>query len=356
MDTSLFSRRQLLRSTACGFGGLAMTSLMASLAGGTSPLAARAPHLPARAKRMIFVFLSGGPSQCDLFAPKEYIARHHGQAIESPVGNDGLVRVGVAEFLPMAPIAPVRPRGQSGLMVSDLLPHLSGVVDELCLLRAVVSDNKAHAPATLQFHTGHIAEARPSMGSWISYGLGTENENLPSYITIHPPTDVRTYGASFLPAMHQGTPLRVPSNDGELAITNLRDSGTKPDQQRRRLDFLQGMNQRLLRRVHSDSQMEGIIESFELAFRMQAEAPGLVDLEGESEETQSLYGIGEGETDKNGRACLMARRLSEAGVRFVQVTVGGWDHHVGAFALPTHFPCIVPPCRMVSGDTHTTPP
>ncbi len=195
------------------------------------------------------------------------------------------------------------------------------------MLRAVVSDNKAHAPATLQFHTGHIAEARPSMGSWISYGLGTENENLPSFITIHPPDDVRTYGASFLPAMHQGTPLRVPGSNGELAITNLRDPNTEPDAQRRRLDFLQGLNQRLLKRVKTDAQMEGIIESFELAFRMQAETPGLVDLTRESQETHEAYGIGDGKSDSNGRACLMARRLSEAGVRFVQVTIGGWDHH-----------------------------
>ena len=212
-------------------------------------------------------------------------------------------------------------------MLSDLLPNMAGVADELCMLRAMVSDNKAHAPAALQFHTGHIAEARPSMGSWISYGLGTENENLPSFITIHPPGDVRTYSASFLPAMHQGTPLRVPGNDREPAIKNLRDPDTKPEAQRRRLNFLQDMNQRLLKRVKTDAQMEGIIQSFELAFRMQAETPGLVDLSSESKETQEMYGIGDSKTDRNGRACLMARRLSEAGVRFVQVTIDGWDHH-----------------------------
>jgi hypothetical protein len=165
------------------------------------------------------------------------------------------------------------------------------------------------------------------MGSWISYGLGTENEDLPSFITVHPPGDPRVYGSSFLPAMHQGTPLRVPGNENEPAIADLRDPHGKPEAQRRRLDFLQGMNQRLLRRVKTDSQMEGIIESFELAFRMQAKTPGLVDLSGETKETQQLYGIGDGPTDRNGRACLMARRLSEAGVRFVQVTMGGWDHH-----------------------------
>ncbi|MDA1053534.1 MAG: DUF1501 domain-containing protein [Planctomycetota bacterium] len=322
------TRRELLQTSACGFGSLALGGLMssASQAAG-SPLAARESQFPARAKRVVFVFLAGGPSQGDLFAPKKIITENHGQAIESPVGDDGQIRVGVARFLPMAPVAPVLPRGQSGLMISDLLPNLAGVADELCLLRSVVSDNKAHAPAALQFHTGHIAEARPSMGSWISYGLGTENENLPSFMTIHPQQDERTYGASFLPAIHQGTPLRVPGNERELAIANLRDPDAAPDIQRRRLDFLQHMNQRLLQRVNTDSQMEGIIESFELAFRMQAETPALVDLSGETKETLDRYGIGEASTDRNGRACLMARRLSEAGVRFVQITIDGWDHH-----------------------------
>jgi hypothetical protein len=301
--------------------------MLAGIARAASPLAARPAQAEPRAKRAIFVFLAGGPSQGDLFAPKEYITKHHGQAIASPVGDDGQLRVGVAQFLPMAPVAPVRPRGQSGLMMSDLLPHLAGVADELCLLRAMVSDNKAHAPATLQFHTGHIAEARPSMGAWISYGLGTENADLPSFVTIHPPEDVRNYGASFLPAIHQGTPLRVPGNNNEPAIANLQDPDSEPEAQRRRLDFLQGLNHRLLERVKTDAQMEGIIESFELAYRMQAETPELVDLKAETHETHEAYGIGDSRTDTNGRACLMARRLSEAGVRFVQVTIGGWDHH-----------------------------
>jgi hypothetical protein len=321
------SRRQLLRSAACGFGGLALNGILAGAAQAAArPLAVREPLYTARAKRVIFLFMAGGPSQADLFDPKPFITKNHGNEIASPV-NDGQLRVGVDKFIAMGPVAPVRPRGNSGMMMSDLLPNLAGVADELCLLRAVHADNKAHAPASLQFHTGHIAEARPSMGSWISYGLGTENENLPSFITIHPPDEVRTYGASFLPAIHQGTPVRVPGNDGDSAIQHLRDPGANPDAQRRRLDFLQGANQRLLNRVKTDAHMEGIIESFELAFRMQAETPGLVDLAGESKGTQELYGIGDKKTDRNGRACLLARRFSEAGVRFVQVTIGGWDHH-----------------------------
>jgi len=325
----LFSRRELLRETACGFGSVALGGMMHRLSQAASgPFAARQAHVRPRAKRVIFVFLAGGPSQGDLFAPKEYITRHHGQAIASPVGDDGQLRVGVSQFLPMAPVAPVRPRGDSGLMMSDLLPNLAGVADELCMLRAVVADNKAHAPATLQFHTGHIAEARPSIGSWISYGLGTENENLPSFISILPPVDERNYGAGFLPAMHQGTPLKVPRNEGDVAIANLHDPQSTPEAQRRRLDFLQRANQRLLQQVKTNRQMEGIIQSFELAFRMQVKTPGLVDLSGESQQTQEMYGIDDaGGSNLIGRACLMARRFSEAGVRFVQVSLGGWDHH-----------------------------
>ena len=323
----LLTRRQMLRTAACGFGGLALHSMAAQVAqAGNSPLKFRAPHHTPRAKRVIFLFMAGGPSQADLFDPKPLIMKKHGQRVAVPV-DDQQIRVGVDKFLAMGPVAPVRPRGDSGMRISDLMPHVAAVADDLCLLRAIVADNKAHAPATLQLHTGTLAESLPSMGSWISYGLGSENENLPSFITIHPPSDVRNYGSSFLPAAHQGTPLYVPNNDLASAIKYLQDRETDASVQRRRLNFLQRMNQRLLDRFETDVQMEGMIESFELAFRMQTETPQLVDLSNESQQTLDLYGIGDKKTDRNGRACLLARRLSEAGVRFVQVTMGGWDHH-----------------------------
>ncbi len=323
----LLTRRQMLRTAACGFGGLALHSMAAQVAqAGNSPLKFRAPHHTPRAKRVIFLFMAGGPSQADLFDPKPLIMKKHGQRVAVPV-DDQQIRVGVDKFLAMGPVAPVRPRGDSGMRISDLMPHVAAVADDLCLLRAMVADNKAHAPATLQLHTGTLAESLPSMGSWISYGLGSENENLPSFITIHPPSDVRNYGSSFLPAAHQGTPLYVPNNDLASAIKYLQDRETDASVQRRRLNFLQRMNQRLLDRFETDVQMEGMIESFELAFRMQTETPQLVDLSNESQQTLDLYGIGDKKTDRNGRACLLARRLSEAGVRFVQVTMGGWDHH-----------------------------
>jgi hypothetical protein len=322
-----WTRRQLLQTTACGFGSLALQGLLTSVASAArqAPSLAGPHHVP-RAKRIIFLFMAGGPSQADLFDPKPFIARHHGQTVAAPV-DDQQLRVGVEKFLAMGPVAPVRPRGQCGMTISDLLPNLAGVADDLCMLRAMCTDNNAHAPATLQFHTGALAEARPSMGAWISYGLGNENENLPSFVTIHPPGDVRTYGASFLPPVHQGTPLTVPTDDKTLPIKYLRDTESDASVQRQRLDFLQGMNRRLLDQVHTDAQMEGIIESFELAFRMQAETPQLVDLSSESAATLQLYGVDEGPSNRNGRACLLARRLSESGVRFVQVTMDGWDHH-----------------------------
>jgi len=319
-------RRQLLRAAACGFGSVALQTMMSGLARAAgSPLAARAPHFTPRARRVIFLFIQGGPSQLDLFDPKSLIARKHGEKISPPIDGNK-VTIGVDKYLALAPIAPVRPRGASGMMISDLMPQLASVADDLCLLRAVQTDNEAHAPATLQMHTGFSIDVRPSMGSWFSYGLGTENENLPSFITIHPDSDVRTYGAGFLPAAHQGTPVNVTAGK-DAAIRYLVDGESSAAVQRRRLDLIQKMNRRLLDRVESDRWMEGAIESFELAFRMQTETPALVDLSGETQATRELYGIGQPETDRHGRACLLARRLSEAGVRFVQVTIGGWDHH-----------------------------
>lgn len=320
------TRRQWLRTAACGFGGLALHTMATRFAMAATGSSASMYHHRPRARRVIFLFMAGGPSQLDLFDPKPVIAEKHGQSIAVPIDNHE-VTIGVEKYLALAPPVPIRARGQSGIMMSDLLPHLSSVADDLLLMRAVHTDNEAHAPATLQLHTGASADVRPSLGSWISYGLGSENENLPDFMTIHPESDVRTYGSAFLPASHQGTPLTLPANEHDSAIRYLRDPQVEPAVQRRRLDFLQAMNRRLLGRVQADSQMQGIIESFELAFRMQAATPKLVDLSGESRATHELYGIGGNATDRNGRACLLARRLSESGVRFVQVTMGGWDHH-----------------------------
>ena len=323
MTITPISRRTWLQRTATGFGALALHDLVSAA---QSPLATRAPHMPAKAKRVIFLFMSGGPSQPDLFDPKSYIKRMHGKTISAPINTNEL-RVGTDKFLALATQRDVRPRGQSGMMISDLLPHTASIADEICLLRAMHADNNQHQPAALQFHTGVTADVRPSMGSWISYGLGAENQNLPNFISIHPDSDTRLYGSGFLPAAHQGTKVVIPQSDKQSPIDYLANVSGDAKTQRARIDFTQHMNRRLLQRAEVDARMEGMIESMEIAFRMQSATPELVDIANESEATKKLYGIGEKATDKNGRACLLARRLSEAGVRFVQVTMGGWDHH-----------------------------
>lgn len=322
------SRRQFLAAASCGFGGLALQAMLADVArAAEEPQSSRLTHFAARAKRVIFLFMSGGPSQLDLFVPKPRLLRDHGQR----VGITNLPRgipVGTDRFLTLGPAATIAPRGQSGAMISDLLPHLARVADDLCFLHGMQVDNPAHDLATLQFNTGAINEVRPSMGAWTSYGLGTENANLPAYISIFAGSDVRAYGSGFLPAAHQGTVIgTIPKDPRESAIRYLNDPDVTPDAQRRRIDFVQRSNRRLLDRLVEDQVMEGVIDSFELAFRMQAETPKLVDLSGETAATLRSYGVDQPTTDKNARACLLARRLCEAGVRFVQVSIGGWDHH-----------------------------
>lgn len=317
-----FSRRQMLCTTACGFGALALADILRA----DSASAARTPGMTPRAKRVIFLFMAGGPSQQDLFDPKEFIRERHGQKIDSPLRPE-VIQVGTEKYLALGAMAPVLPRGQSGVMISDLMPHLSSVADDICLLRGMNADNPQHASATNQFHTGVFTEVRPSMGAWIGYGLGTENQNLPGFVSIHAP-GVRTYGSGFLPAAYQGTPLTVPLNDQTLPIENLRNASASVGAQRQRLDLTKRLNQRFLDELHGDANMEGMIQNMELAFRMQTTTPQLVDLSQETQSTLDLYGVGSGKpSDKHGRACLLARKLSESGVRFVQVTMDGWDHH-----------------------------
>lgn len=316
------NRRRLLQTAALGFGGLALADIVQAA---TNPQAARSPGIVPKAKRVIFLFMAGGPSQHDLFQEKKFIADRHGQKIDSPLRKE-VIQVGTEKYLALGTMAPIRPRGESGMMISDLLPHLSSVADDICLLRGMNADNPQHASATNQFHTGVFTEVRPSMGAWISYGLGTENQNLPSFVSIHAP-GVRTFGSGFLPAAHQGTPLNVPLNDKTLPIENLRNASGSDAIQRQRIDLTKRMNQRLIHELHGDDNMEGMIQNMELAFRMQTTTPQLVDLSKESKETLELYGIGGKDSDKHGRACLLARKLSESGVRFVQVTMDGWDHH-----------------------------
>src|SRR5260221_7686175 len=239
------SRRHFLECTACGFGAIALQAMLADVASAVeSPLAGRAPHFPPRAKRVIFLFMSGGPSQHDLFVPKPRLVRDHGRR----VGVTNLPRgipVGTDKFLTLGPVAEFAPRGQSGAMISNLLPNLAGVADELCFLHGMQVDNPAHDLATLQFNTGVINELRPSMGAWVGYGLGTENANLPGYISIFPGSDVRERGAAFLPAALQGTVIgNIPKDPKESAIRHLNDPQTAPESQRRESEFMQAADRR----------------------------------------------------------------------------------------------------------------
>jgi hypothetical protein len=328
------SRRSFLRATSCGFGALALNALLqqqaaaeGNRAGEGSPLVERAPHFRPRARRIIFLFMSGGPSPMDLYDYKPQLAERSGQPIpyrlpetEATVGLDNTRLLG--------PVSGFKHQGQCGLYMSDLLPHTARHADELCVLRAVQADSPNHPVAIRQLHTGNLFDTVPSIGSWLSYGLGTENQQLPSYITILPQEGERNFSSAFLPAIHQGTAIQhVESSPDKAPIRHLTDFGVSAEVQRHRVDLIQAMNRRQLKRLESDQQMEGVIESFELAFRMQTETPRLVDLAEESEATLALYGIGEAPTDQFGRQCLLARRFAQAGVRFIQVSLGGWDHH-----------------------------
>ena len=326
-------RREWLKSWGCGFGALALQAMLAEQASAkTDPLAPKPPHHPPRAKRVIFLWMQGGPSQVDLFDYKPQLAKLDGELLPYSMPSNRSMP-GVAYSKLMGPIAEFAPAGQSGMQVSDLLPHLSQHVDDICLLKAMEADSEAHAPAVRQLHTGATQLVRPSIGSWVAYGLGTENRNLPAFITIAPNIggdggSVQLYGNAFLPAVYQGTALGNSATGAQGAtIGYLNDASLGEASKRRQLDLIQDMNRSHLERHHADRRLEGAIESFELAFRMQAEVPALLDLAGESQATRELYGIGAKATDDFGRQCLLARRFAEAGVRFIQITSNGWDSH-----------------------------
>jgi hypothetical protein len=330
--TPVPSRRDLLRVSANGFGLLALANLLsdsqaAEAPPARNPLAVRKPHLPARAKRVIFLFMHGGPSQVDTFDPKPLLARHHGQPYP---GQKPRVQFANTGNLLKSPWA-FHPGGDSGIQVSDLFPEVRKRADDLCVIRSIHADNSAHGGALLQLHTGSDTFVRPSIGSWLTYGLGSENQNLPGFITLCPTLGhggVQNWSSAFLPAAFTGTPIGhsgIPAKDA--GVRDIRPSGPE-HLQRLQLELLQQMNREQLSATGPDAALEGRIDAYELAFRMQAEAPAVMDLSRESLRTQERYGIGSGPTDNFGRQCLMARRLAEAGVRFIQCTHSyKWDQH-----------------------------
>jgi hypothetical protein len=320
----MHSRREFLSKAGCGFGSLAFHSLLAAEDG-------RGPHHAPRAKRVIFLFMQGGPSHMDLFEHKPLLEAKDGQPLSFSLPKN-YEAPGLRDSRMFGPIAKFTRRGGRGMLVTEMLPHIGGIVDKLCFLHGMHADSEAHAPAIRQLHTGHSSQVRPSMGSWVVYGLGSENRNLPGFVTICPMLGgdggtPHLFGSAFLPAQFQGTPIGKANDAKNARIDYLRDDSIPMDEQRRQLDFLRSVNQEYLRASGKDAELEGRAASYELAFRMQMEAPQVLDLAKESDATRALYGIGEKETDNFGRQCLMARRLVESGVRFVQISDGGWDHH-----------------------------
>ena len=305
------NRRDFLRLTSAGFGMVAFAALQAAEKKGyVSPLAPKPGHHKPRAKRVIFMFMNGGPSHLETFDWKPELKK------SGPGGHHKL----------LGPVLDFQPSGKSGLMISEAFPNLARCADDLCLLNGMKTNNPGHQQAVVALHTGNETFVRPSMGAWIVYGLGTESSDLPGYLTIDPIADLGgagNYGSAFLPATFQGT--RVSSTGGGIPNLQPRDDDAA---QRRQVDFIQRMNRRTLaRRDPANPELEGAIESLELAYKMQTSVPGVLDLGDEPEHIRELYGIGGRTTDRFGSQCLMARRLAEKGVRFIQLTSTGWDHH-----------------------------
>ena len=350
------SRREILSRASCGFGALALQAMLADANRSTllasesqasqfnsTSLLERPTMFAPRAKRIIFVFMQGGPSHVDSFDYKPELIAKDGQSIDFTGVRFGDFGQNTKQKL-MKPLWRFQQYGQTGKHVSDLFPLIGRHVDELCFLHGVHTEGVAHGPATLFLHTGATTQVRPSMGSWILYGLGTENQSLPGFVSLQP-SDAnggpRNYANAFLPAVCQGTSIgRSFQPASQMTIDFIRNTELTEDQIRRRYSLTQQMNQlQSARNQHADDEVNAVIRNYELAWRMQAQAPEILDLSKESEATAKMYGIGEKETDEFGKQCLMARRLSESGVRFVQVNYSDqstnprWDQHSN---MPQH--------------------
>ncbi len=324
------SRRELLARTGCGFGLLALADMLA--AGepdrASQPFALRPAHHFGRAKRVIFLYMPGGPSHVDLFDPKPRLAAENGQPL--PFEKPKLLRVQTGNLL--ASPWKFNRHGSAGIEVSELLPQVASCMDDICVIRSMHADNINHTGAALQMCTGEQAFSRPSIGSWLNYGLGTENQNLPGFVVVSPAAvfqGAQLWASSFLPSAYQGTLVR----DLKNPIANLGEPTGGLDRQRTKLDALRRLNELHRRDRVIDSPLDARIASFELAFRIQREAPEAFDISRESEATQKLYGTDKPETELFGRQCLLGRRLVERGVRFVQLfdapANNAWDHHSG---------------------------
>ncbi|HND51068.1 MAG TPA: DUF1501 domain-containing protein [Pirellulaceae bacterium] len=335
----------MLRQSSVGFGALALAGLLGdelrgespAAAGrtvatnrGDEPLAVRPSHFAPRAKRVLFLFMHGGPSQVDTFDYKPLLERDNGKPYP---GNKPRIQSGPTGNLLASPWK-FRQYGECGTHVSDLFPHVGQMADDLCVINSIHGSNSRHGAALLELHTGSDTFIRPSMGSWITYGLGSENQNLPGFVTICPTLmhgGVNAWSSAFLPAYYQGTPIgasTVSANQAKIPFIENGEATARA--QRMELDLLNEVNADHLARAGRDDALESRIQSFELAFRMQREVPLIQDICGETAETLAMYGIDNSPTRNFGTQCLLARRFLEAGVRFVQVTHSyKWDQHGG---------------------------
>jgi hypothetical protein len=341
------NRRQTLKYFANGFGMLGLAGLLhdqaraapASIDAAVNPLAVRPPLYAARARRVIFLFMSGGPSHVDTFDPKPRLVTDSGKPL--PFEQPKLVRTRTGNCL-QSPFKFAK-HGQSGIEVSELFPKVAGRIDDICVIRSMLADNINHNGACLQMNTGEQAFSRPSLGSWLLYGLGSENQNLPGFVVISPSQPAQgapLWSSSFLPAAYQGTLVANLDNP----IDNLKNPQSVPGRQQDQLDLLRRLNEMHREQRPEDSQLGARIASFELAFRMQADAPEAFDVSAETPATKRLYGLDDKTTEVFGKQCLMARRLVERGVRCVQVyhtqtskrsSCQLWDQHGG---LKTELP------------------
>ena len=337
------SRRDLLRQMSCGFGSLALSAMVQRDATCSNQLAPQLVHHTPRAKRVIFLFMAGGVSQIDSYDYKEKLFKDDGKMIRFDDARTLAKTRQIVKHRVMKPLWNFRQHGECGQPVSALFPHTARFVDDLCILKGMHTEGVAHGPSTLFMHTGTINLIRPSMGSWINYGLGTENNNLPGFVSIGPSMGnggPRNFGNGFLPAAFQGTAIGragVPAT--ESTIKYLRSENQPHSDQVRQFELLRQLNSEQAARSPGDDELEAVIASFELAWRMQQHAPDILDLSQESSHTLELYGIGEKETDHFGRHCLTARKLSEQGVRYIQVNYTdntnnpAWDQHSN---MPIH--------------------
>lgn len=320
------TRRDVLKLSALGLGGITIGGLHSSLAHADRVSNRSTPHHLPRAKRVIFLFMHGGPSQVDTFDYKPKLQIDDGKQLPfAPAEN-----ISATPKLLKSPWKFAR-HGQCGQWVSELLPHTAKHVDELCVIRSMHSRGQSHGQAVSMLHTGSDNLVRPSVGAWVSFGLGSDNSDLPSFVSISPASGhggPRNYGAAFLPAVHQATKVGHSGRLGDAKIDFLGNSRLTSSQQQRQIELVQAMNREHLDRAKRDEQIQGAIASVELAYRMQKAAPDVLDLNREPKHIQELYGIGKSETDNFGRQCLLARRLAESGVRYVEVSTGNrWDQH-----------------------------